>query len=55
MTFTLPTQTSLKLTEADVECLLNALLSQFPENLTEEENAYSDRLIKRLYRAQDRL
>lgn len=47
--------TTMKLTEGDIERLLDALYSQFPENMTEEENAHADRLIKRLNRAFDRL
>ena len=47
--------TTMKLYEGDIERLLDALLSQFPENLSEEENDHNDRLIKRLNRALDRL
>ena len=47
--------TTLRLTEGDIERLLDGLLSQFPENMTDEENAHADRLIQRLHRAQERL
>lgn len=47
--------TTIKLNEGDIERLIDALLSQFPENLTEEQNDHCDRLLKRLYRAQDRV
>ena len=49
------THTTINLTEGDVERLLDALLGQFPENLSDEENAHASRLIKRLNRASDRL
>ena len=47
--------TTFRLSEGDIERLLDALLSQFPENLSQEESDHADRLVKRLNRAFDRL
>ena len=48
-------QTTVKLSEVEVYCLLDALEGQHTHNLTEEELATHDRMFKRLQRALDRV
>ena len=48
-------QTTMKLGRDEAELLLDALLGQHLENLSDEEISNTDRLVRRLRRALDRL
>ena len=47
--------TSLSLSHDEARCLYDAVLSVFPENVSDEDNAILSRLTKRLGKALDRL